>query len=163
MATRTRLMAWCTLLGLAATIGNPGESLGAGDKLTLAVVVSKSFPVDGISFGDLKRLYMGTPVNAGGKTLIPLTYPKQSSERLAFDEAVLGMGADEVGRYWIDRKIRGQSGPPKAVDSADVIIRVVSKVDGSIGYVRTDAVNQAVKILRVDGKLPKDPGYRVSH
>src|SRR5512147_1403303 len=95
-------------LAVAAAIGVPSTSLGAGDSVPLAVVVSSSLPVDGMSFGDLKRLYMGTSVMAGGKKLVPLTYPKDSPERARFDKAVLGMSPDQVALYWIDRKIRGQ-------------------------------------------------------
>lgn len=161
MSTRTTLLSLCLLLTAAAATATPGESYGAGDLGPLAVVVAKSFPVDGLSFGDLKRLYMGDPVMANGKKLVAITYPKQSSERRGFDETVLGMSSDDVGRYWIDRKIRGMSGPPKSVDSAAVVVRVVNKVDGAIGFVTLNAMNKDVKVLRIDGKLPRDPGYRL--
>src|SRR5512147_1465848 len=156
------LLALCLLMISAFTMATPSNSLGAGAG-AFAVVVAKSFPVDGISLGDLKRLYMGNPVQAGGKNLVPLTYPKAAPERVAFDEAVLGMSADEAGRYWIDRKIRGQSGPPKAVDSAGAILKVVAKVEGAIGFVKAGAVTPDVKVLRVDGKLPSEGGYRVKN
>jgi hypothetical protein len=71
------------------------------------------------------------------------------------------MSPEDTGRFWIDRKIRGQSGPPKSVESAAVILKVVTKVDGAIGFVKAGAVGKNVKILRIDGKLPKDPGYRL--
>jgi ABC-type phosphate transport system substrate-binding protein len=151
----------CTVLVALAVTAQPRASLGAKD--ALAVVVAKDFPADNLSFGDLKRLYLGNPVVAGGKTLTPLTYPKQASERAAFDRSVLGMSPDEVGRYWIDRKMRGQTGAPKTLDSADVVIKVVSKVDGAIGYVRSSAIPQTVKTLRIDGKLPNDSGYRIAN
>lgn len=149
------------LMLTAGATASTGESFGAGNLGPLAVVASKSFPTDNISFGDLKRLYMGSSVVAGSKTLIPLTYPKQSPERQGFDEAVLGMSAEQVGLYWIDRRIRGQSGPPKSVESAAIIQKVVTKVDGAIGFVKASAVGKEVKVLRVDGKLPTDPGYRL--
>ncbi|HEY5961210.1 MAG TPA: hypothetical protein VIV60_31855 [Polyangiaceae bacterium] len=161
MTKASRLLTGCAILIASAITTQARSSLGAKD--TLAVVVAKSFPVDSLSFGDLKRLYMGNPVTAGGKTLIPLTYPKQAAERMVFDQGVLGMSPDEVGRYWIDRKIRGQSGAPKTVDSAEVVMKVVAKVEGSIGYVRNGSTNAAVKILRIDGKLPTDSGYRVGN
>jgi ABC-type phosphate transport system substrate-binding protein len=160
MTKASRLLTHCVLMVAAAFTAQPTLSFGAKD--TIAVVVSKSFPVDNLSFGDLKRLYMGNSVTAGGKTLIPLTYPKQAQDRAAFDQSVLGMSPDEVGRYWIDRKIRGQTGSPKTVESAEVVMKVVTKVEGAIGYVRHSAASQDVKTLRIDGKLPTDPGYRIS-
>ena len=39
--------------------------------------------------------------------------------------------------------------------------KVVKKVDGAIGYVKAGSAGKDVKLLRVDGKLPRDPGYRL--
>jgi hypothetical protein len=161
MMTRS-LQALCLAIIAASTATTSAASVDAAERASLAVIVAKNFPIDNLSFGDLKRLYAGTPVVAGGKSLIPITYPKHATERVGFDQSVLGMSADEAGRYWVDRKIRGQSGPPKAVDSPDVVIRVVTKVEGAVGYVRPNAAVQGVKVLRIDGKLPSDPGYRVA-
>ena len=36
-------------------------------------------------------------------------------DRVGFDQVVLKMDPDAVGRFWIDRKIRGGSGPPRTV------------------------------------------------
>lgn len=155
------LMMRASLLAALAT-SVPGYSYGTGSRQRMAVVVSRSFSGDGISFGDLKRAYMGSAVIVGGKTLTPVTYARNTPERDEFDETVLGMSANEVGLYWVDRKIRGQSGPPKAVPNAATLLRVVGKVDGAIGFVREPVgAGKDVKVLRVDGKLPGDPGYRL--
>ncbi|MBN1605984.1 MAG: hypothetical protein JW940_05095 [Polyangiaceae bacterium] len=138
----------------------PAVSEGA-EEHALAVVVAKAFPADNLSFGDLKHLYMGNPVYVGGKKLIPVTQPVRASARVAFDQSVLGMSPEAAARYWIDRRIRGQSGPPKAVDPPELLVKVVSKVDGAIGYVRPGVVSGDVKVVRIDGKRPSDPGYRV--
>ncbi len=161
MAKRHILLLSCLMMITAAATATTQRSYGAGEG-RLAIVAAKNLPVDGISFGDLKRLYMGNAMVLGGKKIVPLTYPRESTERHGFDETVLGMSADEAGRYWIDRKIRGQSGPPKSVESAAVVIRVVSKVDGAVGFVPAREVHQKdVKVLRIDGKLPGEPGYRL--
>lgn len=160
MKTRTFLLA--SFLVMAPLVTGTTSAVSAADTgAKLAVVVAKDFPVDELSFGDLKRLYMGDPINVGGKRLIPLALPPRSAERVSFDESVLGMNPDEVGRYWIDRKIRGQSGAPKALDSGDLLVRVVGKVEGAVGYVHATTVGPNVKVLRIDGKGPNDPSYRV--
>ena len=161
MKARKKSLAGSLVMVAVVTAALPNSSFGAGDGPPIAIIVAKTFPMDQMSFGDLKRLYMGTSIVAGGKTLVPLTYPKSTPERRVFDSAVLGMSTDEVGRYWIDRKIRGQSGQPRSIESPDVAIRVISKLNGALGFVRADATNHDVKILRIDGKLPGEPGYRV--
>jgi hypothetical protein len=67
------------------------------------------------------------------------------------------MSPDQVARYWVDRKIRGQSGPPKSIDSPSVLQRVVAQIKASIGYVRVSDV----RVLPVDGRSPHDPDYPV--
>ncbi|MFO7177162.1 MAG: hypothetical protein DIU78_000555 [Pseudomonadota bacterium] len=150
------------LLALAAP---PSKIVRADSKkVHLAVVVAKDSPVSDLSFATLKRLYLGENVNApGGKRLIPLNHAALSQDRIGFDRAVLGMSAEAVARYWIDRKIRGQSGPPKAVQPTDVLQRVVSHLDGAISYVRHEEVRPELKIVRIDGKAPGDPNYAIQY
>jgi hypothetical protein len=158
----SKLFAAYLTIAVASVVGAPSTSLGAGQVPSVAVVVSSDLPVDDISFGDLKRLYRGNPIVAGGKQLVPLTYRKESPERRLFDRAVLGMSPDDAARYWIDRKIRGQSGQPKALESPEVLVRVVSKVDGAIGFVKGGTAAAGVKVLRIDGKRPGEPGYPIN-
>lgn len=159
--THRKYFATLCALVMASAASVSSTSRGAGGGTPVAIVVSSSLGVSELSFGDLKRLYKGSSVVAGGETLVPLTYPKKSAERHRFDQAVLGMSPDQVALYWIDRKIRGQSGSPKAVDSPTVVVKVVAKVDGAIGYVELRDVAPGVKVLKIDGKRPEDPGYPI--
>jgi hypothetical protein len=72
------------------------------------------------------------------------------------------MTPEQVARYWIDRRIRGYSGAPKAVDPANVLQKVVAKLPGSISYVRQHELSDGVKIVKIDGKLPGEAGYPIS-
>ena len=158
----TNRFAYCLLSIMLTAAHAPSVSADPAVKTTLAIVAAKNFPVDDLSFSDLKRLYMGDPIDAHGKRVIPLALPNRSPERTAFDETVLGMSPDAAARYWVDRKIRGESGPPKSIDSPQILLRVVDKLEGSLGYVRADAIPSNVKILRIDGRQPTDSGYRLS-
>jgi len=152
-------------LGALAVVATASASpaLEAGEKVRFAIVVAKDSPVNDISFYDLKRLYKGDPVNVGSKRLVALNLPASSDARARFDQAVLGMNPETVSRYWIDRKIRGQSAPPKALEGPDLVQRVVTRLDGAIGYVRLSEVKAEVKVVRVDGKTPKDSGYSIEY
>jgi hypothetical protein len=161
---RTVLATW---LGITLSLGValPAVAVNAAEpKIPLAVVVAKNSPLSEMSFHELKRLYLGDAVSGpNGRKLIPLAQHAGSKDRLGFDRSVLGMSAEAVARYWIDRKIRGQPGAPKAVDSVDVLKRVVGNVEGSVGYLRADQVRGDVKVLRIDGKSPGEVGYRVEY
>ena len=161
MLSRRTLIAFCVALGLASAARIPSVFADPPRQANFVIVVAKDFPSDGMSFGDLKRLYLGEPVHVGGVELRAFGLKKDMSDRIDFDRAVLGMGPDDVGLYWIDRKLRGQKGAPKAVASPDILQHVVGRLPGTVGYVRASEVSGEVKELRIDGKTHDQPGYRV--
>jgi hypothetical protein len=69
------------------------------------------------------------------------------------------MSSDQVAKYWVDRKIRAQPGPPRTVSSLRMLIGVISKLPGAIGYLRPEYLTNEVKIVRIGGKLPDAAGY----
>lgn len=151
----------CCVLTLLLSVSHSPRA-GANTNGALAVVVGKHCPINDLPFAALKRLYSGDRIDTHGLHLIPLALQNRSAERADFDTWVLGMTPDAAARYWVDRKIRGESGPPKSIDSVQVMLRVVDKLDGAVGYLRAAEVPAAVKILSIDGKKPTDPGYRLS-
>jgi hypothetical protein len=147
---------------LAAGIGITHSAGAAAPKQVLAVVASNNSPIRNLSFYDLKRAYLGESTAVGSKRLLPLNFPAGSRERTLFDRAVLGMSQEEVARYWIDRKIRGQPGSPRAITPVEVLLKIVTKLDGAITYVDARDIKPGVQVVTIDGKLPDDPGYPVA-
>lgn len=156
---RSFLLSSTSTLVLIATSGYALPVDAGESRIKLALVVAKNSPVTDISMPDLKRLYLGERINAAGEHLIPLNLAPLTRERAGFDKTVLNMSPEAIARYWIDRKIRGDSGPPKALDTADLLQRVVARLEGAIGYVPAAELRPEVKIVRVDGKMPNDGGY----
>jgi hypothetical protein len=149
-------------LGAFLIVDWPGPLSADQAKLRLSVVVAKNLPLTDLSIKDLRNLYKGDKIlGPNGKQLIPLALPIHSPERTAFDYAVLSMSPELVASYWIDRKIRGQSGAPKSIESSDLLLRVVSKLEGAVGFVRDTDLRDSVHGIRIDGKLPIDPSYPV--
>jgi hypothetical protein len=136
----------------------------AGNEVGLAVIVSPSSKVTGISMSDLRRVFQSERLtDPDGNRLIALNHPPKTPDRVGFDLVVMGMDPEGVGRFWIDRKIRGGSGPPRTVESLATLRRVVEKLPGAIGYLRPAQLSNEVRAIRVDGKLPEDPGYPVRY
>ena len=129
---------------------------GTGD-VALAVIVSPSSKLTNISVADLRRVFESERLtDPDGKRLIALNHPPKTVDRVGFDNVVLGMDAERVGQFWIDRKIRGGSGPPRTVESLTTLRRVVEKLPGAIGYIRPSQLSNEVRAILVDGKLPED-------
>ena len=132
---------------------------GAANK-PLVVVVGTATPLRNISLGELRHVFLGEPVEAGtGKPLVGINHPMGIATRERFDLAVLGLKPDTIGRFWVDRRIRDQSPAPKAVQSAELAIRVVASLPGAITYGTSDLVNKQVRALTIDGKAAGQPGY----
>lgn len=83
----------------------------------------------------------------GGRRVVPFNFPAKHDLRVAFDEAVLKMGPDDIARYWIDRRIRGGNPPPKQVPSGAMIVKLVQKLDGAVGYVPKSMVSGDVRVI----------------
>jgi hypothetical protein len=161
MTTRRHVLVWCggTFAG-ALLVPAFADAESASEEL--AVVAGRQSPLEGLTLNQLKRLYLGDAMQGpGGEKLLPLNRDPKSPERIGFDRSVLGMSPDAVARYWIDRKIRGQSGAPRAVEPGPVAERVVARLPGALVYVRAKEVGSEVKVLRIDGKRPGEPGYPV--
>jgi hypothetical protein len=161
MPTRRNFISLCLLATIVCCVGSSSTAVRAADaKARLVIVVAKHSSINGISSRDLRRLYSGEYVSGpDGEKIIPFALPAGTPDRIAFDRVVLNMSPEQVARYWVDRKIRGQSGPPKSIESPSVLQRVVAQIRASIGYVRASDVRDDVRVLPVDGKHPNDKDY----
>lgn len=145
-----------------------GAVLGLSDNTAFAegkrlvVVVAKGSPLTNISRTDLKRCFTDQTMTAGGKKLYPFNAAPQSPDRVGFDKAVLSMSPEEVGRYWVDRKVRGQGGPPRSLPSAAHMAKVVAKFPGAIGYLPADQLTSDIQPVAVDGIPYTDSQYNIT-
>jgi len=148
----------------AALLSFAPRPVKAGSDVALAVIVSPGSKLTNISVADLRRVFESERLtDPDGNRLIALNHPPKTVDRVGCDNVVLGMDAERVGQFWIDRKIRGGSGPPRTVESLTTLRRVVEKLPGAIGYIRPSQLSNEVRAIRVDGKLPEDTGYPVRY
>ena len=63
-------------------------------------------------------------------------------------------------QYWIGKMFRAEvPRGPKIVFSTGMTLDLVVAIPGSISFMRATEVTDAVKLVRIDGKLPSDEGY----
>ena len=132
----------------------------AAERVTLAVFVAKDSALQNLKMRELRRIYTNADDSGfSGQRSVPFNHTARSGDRIGFDMTVLRMSPEEVSRFWIDRKIRGLPGPPRAVDSLSQLLRLVSRTSGGIGYARPNQLPNDVRVVRIDGKLPSEAGY----
>src|SRR5688572_33097150 len=122
-----------SLLGTAA-FGAPELARAAAPTIVLVLVTAKELAVKDIPFGIARRAFLGDPTELGGRRIVPFNYPVGDPLRQWFDRLLLGMAPDEMGRYWVDRRIRGQGMPPKTAPSRELMRAIVNRVPGVLGY-----------------------------
>ncbi|MET0339456.1 MAG: hypothetical protein ABW252_00560 [Polyangiales bacterium] len=137
----------------------PGPERGHAASRTLVVFVSRESPLREVSRAELRNLFLRHSSMIGPHTAIPVHQQPTAAARDKFDAAVLSMSEAELGRYWVDRRVRGESGPPRAIASLAVLLRVVAKLPGAVAYAYANEVDATVRVLRIDGKDPRDPSY----
>lgn len=155
------LTALLALLALFAARLPPQVALADGNPLL--IVAGLGYPEADISLASLKTAFRGERTLAGGKAIIPINHPVGAPTRQEFDRLVLGLAPDQVGRFWIDRRIRDEGLPPKSVPTAELAVRVVAALPMAITYARRALLHPKLKVLRVDGKAWSEPGYALGH
>jgi len=136
------------------------RTASAAERVTLAVFVHKDSSLQNLKMSELRRIFTNADDSGfSGQRSVPFNHTARSSDRVGFDRLVLRMSPEEVSRFWIDRKIRGLPGPPRAVDSLSQLLRLVSHTSGGVGYARPHQVTNEVRVIRIDGRLPAEAGY----
>ena len=162
-----RRVAWLALsvgCALLLLLPHAERSARASDRVVLAVIVSRNSSVQGLSLSELRRIFSNEgDSDPSGARYVPFNHPPHTNDRVAFDKVVLGMSAEDVSQFWIDRKIRGLSGPPRSVDSLSLLLRLIARLPGGIGYARPSQLVGEVRAIRIEGKLPSDAGYLLTY
>jgi len=78
--------------------------------------------------------------------LLPVNLLGDAEVRKQFELKVLQMQREDINRYWITNHFRGVS-PPVTQASMGSVQKFVEKVDGAIGYLPKNMVDQELKII----------------
>lgn len=133
--------------GGVAILGWPLRSLAKPDD-AIAVVMHPSKRIGKLEKKQLRAIFLATRTMWGdGHPIEPLNLVETNPLRIAFDRAVLDMSPEEVSRYWIDRKIRGDSRPPRRLQTPSAVLAVVARNEDSIGYLPASMVNSTVQVV----------------
>ena len=124
------------------------SGLHASTEITLEVIVHASSKVERLSAYELEALFTRTQTRwTDGSPVIPFSFPASSEPRMLFDRVALRLLPDQVGRFWLDHRIRGLGLPPKQVPSASLMLQVVANLTGAIGYVPATRNHAGVKVV----------------
>lgn len=127
----------------------------------IAIVVHPATPVDDLTFEQLRRVFLGErqfwPDNSRVTLLVRAPV---SVERDIVLDRVYRMSEGQFQQYWISKMFRAQvPAGPKIVYSTEMARELVTAIPGAITFMPAGEVGSDVKVVRIDGTLPGDPGY----
>lgn len=139
---REIITAWIAFVAwLAMVAAAPAHAL---PQLDLVVIVHMQAATQHMSVVEMEALFTRTQTRwDNGTPIVPINAPPGSTMRVHFDQVVLRLSPDEVGRFWIDRRVRGLGMPPRHVDDPSTTVRVVEKLSGAIAYAPENLVRDA--------------------
>jgi len=148
---------------MASLFGVAPRAAHAQKSEPLAIVVNKSNPLSEISLVDLRRVFRGQRSRWSNGRRVTLVMRDQAAlERQAILQSLYGVAEEDYRRTYMQAVFSGETADaPKTLTSTNGVLRFVYNVPGAIGYVRARDVDASVKTLRVDGRLPGEPGYRL--
>ncbi len=147
--------AWLTFSGASAS----AQEIVATSPV--AIVVHKDTDIEDLSLAELRNIFLANQQFWPDRTRIILLVraPKSDVRDLVLN-TIYEMDEAQFRQYWIAKMFRAEvPRGPKIVFSTDMMLELVIAIPGSISFVRADEVTDDVKIVKIDGKLPADPGY----
>jgi len=148
---------WFLPLALLTALSLPVAA--RAEAQVIAIVVDRNNPRSDIGTEELRSLFLGKRREwTDGTRAVPIDLDSGAPRR-AFCATVLRMSEAEYDRFWVDQRVRGAGTGPRQLSSAGLVMRLVARVRGAVGYVPLGRVDGSVKVLTVGGISPGQPGY----
>lgn len=143
-------MRYFSILFLALLLG--GAVCSAGQ---LAVVVDKANPTAELSLPDLAKILKGeTHRWPDGKLVTVFLRDLSTPEMQTALQKIYKMPAEELKTL-----IAAHKGSIVVANSEEELLKLVSGTPGAIGLLDVYSINNRVSVIKVEGKLPLQPGY----
>lgn len=159
---RASIIVTLALLALAPRpSARPGRGFVQPEPGALAIIVHRSNPVDGLTLNELRQIFLLDTQSWPDKHKITVVLrEKGQPERAEAIRLLCGMSETQFDRHLLFLTFNGTiTRGPRAIQSANAMIRFVFNVPGAIGYIPAELADGSVKVLRVGGRLPGDSQY----
>jgi ABC-type phosphate transport system substrate-binding protein len=124
----------------------------------LAVVVAKDNNIESVTSADLAKMFKAENRKwPDGKTVV-LVLHRDSIPQMETVQELNKMSAEELKSFFASH----QDLVLFSANDVDVLKRIQT-VPGAIGLIDVRSINDKVKVLKVDGKLPFEEGYLPHH
>jgi ABC-type phosphate transport system substrate-binding protein len=146
------LLAWLTGVALV--------SQGAAKGTDVAAVVNPRNPAVNVRLAELRRIFAGEKRTwSSGRRIKLIVRAPGCHERLVLLK-LLGMSESEYVQYWAALVFRGEAdAEPLVLPSMGMQREAISAFPDAITLVEAKDVKPGMKVIRVEGHMPEEPGY----
>ena len=98
------------------------------------------------SKGQIKAIFLKKLTLVNDMNIVPINMGATNPVRLEFEKHVVKMSFSRLKSYWTKQHYLGHR-PPITMKSQESVKAFVKKVDGAIGYIEANNVDDSLKIL----------------
>jgi hypothetical protein len=125
------------------------------------VVVNKSNPRNDLSMADLRSILLGERLYWNGTQKIVLLLPKIGTPERETTLRLLGLEEAAYEKQWSDKAKQGQVDTAPVAAAGGFAVNVVAERPEAIAIVPAADVKTSVKVISIDGHMPRDSAYPV--
>ena len=154
LACGVLLLLGCICLGCAVMAAQSHDA-------DVAIVVHPDTPVNNLTLAEVRKVFLGERQywNANIPVVLLIRAPV-ARERNVVLKTIYQMSESQFKQYWIAKIFRAESATaPKVVYSNDMANELATAIPGAIAFIDVREVRPGTKVIRVDGRLPGEPGY----
>jgi len=160
MPIRWKIACGVLVLASLSLLGSQQLFAQAHD-VDVAVVVQPDTPVSNLSLAEVRKIFLGDRQYwTANMPVVLLIRAPVARERDVVLKIIYQMSESQFKQYWIAKIFRAESvSAPKVVYSNDMANDLVTALPGAIAFIDARDVRPGTKVVRVDGRLPGEPGY----
>ena len=164
----SRLIIFCLifvtgiLLSSGLLAGLAPQSRGAAED-SLAIVVNRANPVENLSFLELRKIFLGEQAHwSNGRRITVVMLEPGKMERQVVLTQIYKMGEKDFTNHFLHGLFTGEiHAAPRTLGSSAEVLKFVLNVPGAIGYLKAPEVDESVKVVRVESRLPSEKDYTI--
>lgn len=128
---------------------------------TLAIVVNKSNPLSDLSQTQLRQILLGTRSYWSGMQKIVLLLPKIGTPERETMLRLVGLDESAYESHWSEAAKQGEVDTAPVAATGGFAVNAVAENPGAIAIVSAAEVKASVKVISIDGHMPRDTAYAV--
>lgn len=129
----------------------------------VAIVVNKENLITELSLSDLRKIFKAERQFWDGEKIHILMREENSWEKGIILKKIYQMSNEELNKFWLGKVFRDEiSSFPVIIGSLTMLKKLVANMAGAISFCDSQALDDKVKVIRIEGKLPQELEYPLS-